>query len=130
MNCVVVLQNCIDLVEGETGYYSETCVMCAVEGPEEVSIKVEEAIDIKEEVSMKVEEAVDIKVEIPEFVSVPSIKTEHEVRLWCVCLCEVVASHALKLFIAPEKNCEITLTISCIVFNLCAIYLLKFGLQS
>jgi hypothetical protein len=107
-----VLQNCIALVEGETGYYSETCEMFAVDGTEEVSIKVEEAsnikkevsskveeavdikeevsikveeaVDVKEEVSIKVEGAVDIKVEIPEFVSVPSIKTEHEVRLWCV----------------------------------------------
>jgi hypothetical protein len=39
-------------VEGETGYCSETCVTGDVDGTEEVSIKVEEAIDIKEEVSI------------------------------------------------------------------------------
>jgi len=77
MICVVMLQDCDGCVEGETGYCSETCVMCDVDGAEEVSIKVEETIDIKDE--------------IPEALSVPSIKTEHEVRLWGVC--EVVAAH-------------------------------------
>jgi len=68
-------------VEGETGYCSETCVMCDVDGAGEGSIKVEEAIDIKEEVSIKVEEAINIKDEIPEALSVAPIKTEHGVRL-------------------------------------------------
>ena len=67
---VVLLQNCMNAVEGETGSCSETCVTCDIDGTEEVSIKLEDAIDIK--------------VEIPEFVSVPLIKTEQEVRLWCV----------------------------------------------
>jgi hypothetical protein len=68
-------------VEGETGYSSETCVKFDVDGTDEVSIKVEEAIDIKEEDIVKVEEAIDVKDEIPEAMTFPSIKTEHEVRL-------------------------------------------------
>jgi hypothetical protein len=65
-------------VEGETGSCSETCVMCAADGTEEVSIKIEEAIDIKDEIS--------------EMVVSPSIKTEHEVRFDGGC--EMVAAHA------------------------------------
>jgi len=61
----VVLQNCMCFVEGETGPCSETCVMCDVDGSEEVTIKVEE---------------VDIKDEITEAIIFPSIRTEHEVR--------------------------------------------------
>jgi hypothetical protein len=71
-------------VEDETGYCSETCVTCDDDGTEEFSIGGEEAIDIKEEVSIKVEEAVDIKNEIPEAISFPPMKSEHEVRLWDV----------------------------------------------
>ena len=123
MICVVVLQNDMGYVEGETGYCSETCVTCDVDWTEEVSIKVEEAIDIKEEGSIEDEEAIDINYKIPEFVSVSSIKTEKEVRLWG--LCEMVAAHAFRPFIAPKENCQITLN----YFLLCAIYLLKFGLQ-
>jgi hypothetical protein len=66
-------------VEGETGSYSDTCVTCDVDGIEEVSIKVEDARDIKEEVSIKVEEAIDIKNEIPEATTFSSVMTEHEV---------------------------------------------------
>jgi hypothetical protein len=55
-----------------------------VGGTGEVTIY-EEAIDIKEEISIKVEEAVDIKDEMPEAIEFPPIKTENEVRLWCVC---------------------------------------------
>jgi len=65
--CVVVLQNCMCFVEGATGSCIETCVTCDVCGTEEVSIKVEDAIDIKDE--------------IPEAINLPPIKTEHEVRL-------------------------------------------------
>jgi hypothetical protein len=68
MVCVVVLQDCVGCVEGETGSCSEKCVTGAVNRIEEVSIKVEEAIDIKDE--------------IPEVATFPSIKTECEVRLW------------------------------------------------
>ena len=84
MICVVVLQDIMGFVEDETGSCSEACVTCDVDGTEEVHIKVEDAIDIKEEVSFKVEEAIDIKDEIPEAISVTSIQTEHEVRLWGV----------------------------------------------
>ena len=72
MICVVMLQNCMGCVEGETGSCIETCVMCDVDGTEEVSIKREEAIDIKEE--------------IPEAISFPPIKTEREVKLWVLCV--------------------------------------------
>jgi len=114
MICVVVLQNCMGYVEGETGSCSETCVTGDFIGTEEVSIKVEEAIDIKEEVSIKDEEAIDvkeegsikdeeaIKYEIPEFVSVSSINTEHEVRFWGVC--EVVATHAFRPFTVSKRK--------------------------
>ena len=111
MICVVVLQNGVGFVEGETSSNSEACVTCDVDGTEEVSIKVEDAIDIKEEVSIKVEdaigikeevsfkveEAIDIKDEIPEAISFSPINIEHEVRLWGVC--EVVADHAVRTFI-------------------------------
>ena len=86
MICVVMLQNCVCCVEGETGSCIETCVMCDVDGAEEASINVEDAIDIKEEVSIKVEEATDIKDEIPEAISFPPVKTEQEVRLWVLCV--------------------------------------------
>jgi hypothetical protein len=69
--CVVVLQNSVDVVDGEIGSYSETCVMCDDNGTEEVSVKVEDAIDIKDE--------------IPEGVPFPPVKTEEEVRVWGVC---------------------------------------------
>ena len=68
MIVVVVLQNCMGCVEGGTGSCSETRVMCAVDGTEEVSIKVEEELDIKDETE--------------EAVTSLSIKTEHEVSLW------------------------------------------------
>jgi hypothetical protein len=75
-------------VEGESGSCSETCVTCDVDATEEVNIKVEDPIDIKDE--------------IPEAVSVPPIKTEHEVRLWGVC--ELVAAHAFRPYIAPKRK--------------------------
>ena len=86
MICVVLLQNGMGFVEGETGSCSETCVMCDVSGTEDVSIKVEDAIDIKEGVSFKVEETIDIKDELPEAISFPPMKTEREVRPWGVCV--------------------------------------------
>jgi len=78
----------VDFVEGETGSCSETCVTSNVVGTEEVSIKVEEAIDIKDE--------------IPEAISFPPIKTEHEVRLCGVC--EVVAAYAFRPFIPTRRK--------------------------
>jgi hypothetical protein len=70
-------------MEGET----ETFVKCDVDGTEEVSVKVEEAIDIKDE--------------FPEAI-IPPTETEHEVRLWGVC--EVVAAYAFRPFMAPERK--------------------------
>jgi len=113
MICVDVLQNCLDVVEGGTASYNRTCVMCNEDGNEEVSITVEEAIDIKEEVSIKVEEAIDVKDEIPQAIVFPPIKTEQEVRLWGVC--EVVAAHAIRSFMAPKRKLILHLTISCFV---------------
>ena len=103
--CVVVLQNCVGFVEGETGAFNEAGVECDVDRTEEFSTKVEEAFDIKEEVSFKVEEALDIKDETPEAISFPAIKTEQEVRLWGVC--EVVAANTFGPYIAPKISFEI-----------------------
>ena len=50
MICVVVLQNDMGFVEGETGSCSEACVMSDVDGTEELVIKFEESIDIKDEI--------------------------------------------------------------------------------
>ena len=84
MICVVMLQNCMGFVEGETGSCSETCVPGDGDDTEGViSIKVEEAVNIKEEVCIKFEETIDIKDEIPEAITFPSIKTECEVRQSC-----------------------------------------------
>jgi hypothetical protein len=88
MICVVVLQNCMCCVEGDTGSCSETCVTSDVDGTEEVGVQVEGAIDIK--------------VEIPEALTFPSIKTEHEVRFQGVCY--VVAAHDFRPFIASESK--------------------------
>jgi len=88
MICVVMLQICMGFLEGETGSCNETCVMFDADGTGEVSIKVEEAIDIKDE--------------IPEATSFPPIKTEHEVRLCAVC--EVVAAHAFRSYIAATRK--------------------------
>jgi hypothetical protein len=63
--------------------------------------------DGTEVVSVKVEDAIDIKDEITEVVSFPPIKKEDKVRLWG--LCEVMADHAFRPFIAPKKKCDITL---------------------
>jgi len=88
MVCVVVLQNCVDYVEDGTGSDSETFVTFDGDRTEEVFIKVEEAIDIKDE--------------IPEALSFPPNRTEHEVRLCGVC--ELVAPHAFRPFIAPMRK--------------------------
>ena len=94
MICVVVLQNCMGFVEGETGSCSVTDVESDVDGSEEFSTKVEEALDIKEEVSIEVDDGIHVKDEIPEAITFPTIKTEQEVRLWGVC--EVVAAYAFR----------------------------------
>jgi len=90
---VVLLQNCMGCVEGETGSCSETYVMCAVDGTEEVSIKVEEEINVKDE--------------IPEAITSLSVKTEHEVRLQGrVC---GAGSSFLGHLLPQKRNSEITL---------------------
>jgi hypothetical protein len=79
-------------VECETGPCSETCVTCDVDGTEEGCMKVEETIHIKDE--------------IPEAISFPPAKSEHEVRLRGVCVKWwqlMLLGHLL-----PQKgNCEI-----------------------
>ena len=94
---MAVLQNCFDFVEDETGSCSETCVMCDVDGTEEVSINVEEAIDIKNE--------------MPEAIKFPPIKTENEVRILSVC--EVVAAHAFRPFVSAGEIVKLHFTIFC-----------------
>jgi hypothetical protein len=87
-------------VEGETGLCSETYLTRDVDGTEEVSIKVEDAMDIKEEISIKVEDAIDIEDEILEAVTFSPIKTEREVRLNLLFLpvCYIVGGiHLLKV---------------------------------
>jgi len=86
--CVVVLQNCFSFLEDKTGDCNEACVKCDVCRTEEVSTKIEESFDIKDE--------------IPEAIIFSPIKTEEEVRLWG--LCEVVAAHAFRPFIAPKSK--------------------------
>jgi hypothetical protein len=97
-------------VEGETGYRSETCVMCDVDGTEEFSIEVEDPLDIKEEVSIKVEEAIDIKDGIPEVTTFQPINTEHEVRKVCVRWWQLmILGH---LFAPKKESLKLILTIS------------------
>ena len=106
MICVVVLQNCVDFVEDGTGSDSETFVMFDVDGTKEVCIKVEEALDIKDE--------------IPEAISFPPIKTEHEVRLCGVC--EVVAAHVFRPIISDQGSCYMTLNYFQLCVTLCVPY--------
>jgi hypothetical protein len=75
-------------VECGTGSYSETCVSCD---------------NRTEVVSIKFEEAIDIKDEIPEATPFPPIKTENEVML-SVVFEVVVAAHAFRPFIAPKSK--------------------------
>jgi hypothetical protein len=81
MNCVLLLQDCVGFVKGETGYCSDSCVTGGVGGTGEGSVTVDEAVDVKDEVSIKVEETVDVKEEIPEPIKLVPTKKEHEVRL-------------------------------------------------
>ena len=87
MISVVVFQNCLGFVEVGTGTCSAECVTCDVGGSEEVSIRVEQATDIKDK--------------MPEAVKFPPIKTENKVRLGGVC--EVLAALAFRPFIAAEE---------------------------
>jgi hypothetical protein len=78
----------MNVVESEIGSCSDTCVTRDVGGNGDVGIEVEDAIDIKHE--------------IPEAISFPPVKNEDEIRLQGVC--EVVAAHAVRPFIAPKKK--------------------------
>jgi hypothetical protein len=109
----------VGFVEGETGYSSETCVKCDVGGTGEVSIKVEDPIDIKEEVSIKFE-AVYIKDETPETTTCAQTKTEHEVRLLSVC--EIVTSHALRQLLPQKGNSDVILYYLLLCVKLCVPY--------
>jgi hypothetical protein len=68
--------NCVGFVEGQTCSCNEADVERDVGETEEFSFKVEE--DIKEDVSIKVEDAIDIKDERPEAITFATIKTEQE----------------------------------------------------
>jgi len=70
----MVLQKGIALVEGGTSSSIETTMECDVDGTDELSYKVEEAIHIKDEVSIKLEKAIDIMDEIPEAIIFPPRK--------------------------------------------------------
>jgi len=107
--CVVVLQNCMHCVEGETCSCSATC---DADGTEEDIIKVEEAIDTSGE--------------LPEAISFPPIKTEPEVKLWG--FCELVVAHASQSSFCHKRNFDMTLNnillcVICIPFELCNAFL-------
>jgi len=68
----MVLQKGVDLLQGETGLYNETCVVESYDGNQVIDIKVEEVPYIKEE-------------DDPESVSSPDIKIGHEVSIMPVC---------------------------------------------
>ena len=101
----MVLQNCVLFVEGETGSCNEADVECDVGGIEKISIEGEKALHIKEEVSIKVEDAIDIKDKTQETATFPPIKTEQEVRLCGVCVCVCVSWWQLQLLghLLPQK---------------------------
>jgi len=72
--------------------------------------------DGTEEVRIKVEESINIKKEIPEAITFPKIKSEHEVRLWCVCVCVSCCQLMLLCHLWPQKQTvKSRLTISCFV---------------
>jgi hypothetical protein len=64
--CVLLLQDCVGFVKGETVYCGETYVTGGVGGTEEI---------------IKIEETVVIKDEIPDGIKYPPINKEHEVSL-------------------------------------------------
>jgi hypothetical protein len=78
MICLVLLQDCVGFVGGETGYCSESCVTLDGDGTGEDCVKFEDPLHIKDEISQAA--------------SFPETETEHEVRFWgvCECVCECV----------------------------------------
>jgi len=115
MICFVVLQECVDFVEGETGSCSETDFVEGETGSCSETDFVEgetgsgsETCVMFEEVTIKVEEAIDLKDDIPEGTSCPPIKTEHEVRFRGEC--EVVAAHAFRPFVTSMRKLHLTVS--------------------
>jgi hypothetical protein len=94
MNCVVLLEDCMGFVEGETGSCRDTCVTGGVGGAGEGSVQVEQTVAVRGD--------------IPEAVKVPSIKTGHEVRLMGVR--DVVSAIVMK-----RRCLKFHLIISCFV---------------
>jgi hypothetical protein len=82
MNCVVLLEDCMGLVEGETSYRSDT--FATGEG------------------SVQVEGTVAIRGEVSEAVKFPGINAEDEVRLQGVH--EMFPTHAVRPFIALKRK--------------------------
>jgi len=76
-DAMVVLQNCMDILQSEPGPCSGTCPMSSDDGNEGIVIKVEEVSDIKEE-------------ENPEPTKSSLIKTEPAVSSLCMCVCVCV----------------------------------------
>jgi len=124
---MVVLQNCMDIVEGETGNCSGTGVMCDDDGTEEVIMNFEDAIDIteefgitvrgaidiKEEYIIKVKDAVDTKDDIPEAITFPPVKTDKEVSFWGVCVCVGGSSFFHAIYGPRKETVKLHLTVYC-----------------
>jgi hypothetical protein len=91
-------------VEGETGSCIETCVTCDVDGTEEASINVEEAIVVKDE--------------IPEVLIFPPIKAEQEVALWVLCE-RWWQLMIVGLYLPQKRNSEVTFYhfVLCVIFS-------------
>ena len=73
-------------------------------------------------------DAIYIKNELPEAIKCPPIKTEIEVRFRGVC--EVLATHAFRPFIAAEEIVKLHLTVSCFMLYCGSCTALEFVLQS
>jgi hypothetical protein len=68
---ILVLQTCMDLLKVEPGSYSETCLTSSHDGSQVLSMNVEKVTNVQEE-------------DDPLLISLPVIKTEHEVRCLCI----------------------------------------------
>jgi hypothetical protein len=85
-NAVVVLQNCINLLEVVPGSYSETC-LTSHDDNQVIDIKVENVADMQEE-------------EDPLLITSPVIKTEHEVSCMSVYIVRHISQIQLVLYIS------------------------------
>jgi hypothetical protein len=105
---VVMLQNCMGLIEDEPDRGSEGSVTCLDDGTEESSIEVDESVDVK--------------VEDPEALKFPPIKTEPEVIVWGLCVRQQQFMHP-RTFIATKVNIRkyiltIFMYVRCILYSL------------